>query len=299
MRPVFADLVQEMQRTLGYYQSLNRDAKLTKVIGLGSTFKLPGLQKFLKQQLQMDVVRPDGFDRIGVEGKREADFADQALNLATAYGLALQGLGLEEVSANILPTHMIKQRLWAAKQPWIAAAALVMLVAVGAAWVRLLVDTRIFEGGLAATQPEVRRVLNDARKYKEQWSTVATKSDPRPRIENLRRVLDYRDVWPKLVYDLTLAARSLGPQDVLMEPDYDAIAALPAERRQRMYIESVSADYRFLFQDAGDVDGHGHRVEDVWGDLESAGRGSGGRGGSGRGDAADVYGAGQRCDASP
>src|SRR6185295_4222288 len=42
MRPVFSDLLQEMQRSLGYYQSLNRDANLTKIIGVGSTFRLPG-----------------------------------------------------------------------------------------------------------------------------------------------------------------------------------------------------------------------------------------------------------------
>ena len=84
MRPVFADLVQEMQRTLGFYQSHNRDANLTKLIGLGSTFRLPGLQKFLKQQLQLDVVRPNGFDRIAVEGKQASEFAEQSLNLVTA-----------------------------------------------------------------------------------------------------------------------------------------------------------------------------------------------------------------------
>ncbi|NJL32084.1 MAG: type IV pilus assembly protein PilM [Phycisphaerales bacterium] len=63
MRPVFSDLVQEVQRSLGYYQSINREAKLGKVYGIGSTFRLPGLQKFLKQQLQMDVVRPDGLQK--------------------------------------------------------------------------------------------------------------------------------------------------------------------------------------------------------------------------------------------
>ena len=70
MRPVFADLVQEMQRSLGFYQSLNRDSEVSKVIGVGSTFKLPGLIKFLKQQLQMEVLRPEKFNKIAIEGKR-------------------------------------------------------------------------------------------------------------------------------------------------------------------------------------------------------------------------------------
>ncbi|MEL7089956.1 MAG: pilus assembly protein PilM, partial [Planctomycetota bacterium] len=124
MRAVFADLVQEVQRSLGFYQSLNRDSNLTKLVGVGSTFRLPGLQKFLKQQLQIDVVRPDSFARLPVvDGKRESEFSNHALNMATACGLAIQGLGLEKVSANILPRHVLASRMWRAKQPWIAASA--------------------------------------------------------------------------------------------------------------------------------------------------------------------------------
>ncbi|MGQ0629293.1 MAG: type IV pilus assembly protein PilM, partial [Phycisphaerales bacterium] len=54
MRPVFGDLAQDVQRSIGYYQSLHREAKLTRLIGLGSTFQLPGLRKFLSQQLQVE-----------------------------------------------------------------------------------------------------------------------------------------------------------------------------------------------------------------------------------------------------
>ncbi len=92
MRAVFADLVQEVQRSLGFYQSLNRDSNLTKLVGVGSTFRLPGLQKFLKQQLQLEVIRPDSYKRIGVmDGKRESDFSHHALNMATALGLGAPG----------------------------------------------------------------------------------------------------------------------------------------------------------------------------------------------------------------
>ena len=54
MRPVFSDLAQDVQRSIGYYQSSHKDANLTRLIGLGSTFNLPGLRKYLGQQLQME-----------------------------------------------------------------------------------------------------------------------------------------------------------------------------------------------------------------------------------------------------
>ena len=284
MRPVFAELVQEMQRTLGYYQSLNREAKMTKMIGLGSTFKLPGLQKFLKQQLQMDVVRPDRFQRIGIEGKREADFSEHALNLATAYGLALQGLGLDQVNANILPSHMVKQRLWSAKQPWIAAAAVVMLVASVVAWSRLIFDSQTFNGALENSQPKISKVLDLARDYKQKWSTVETKSDPRPKIENLRRVLDYRDVWPKLMHDLTLAARALEPQEALLQTDHAQIAAIPVGERRRVYIDSISAEYQFKLKGGSGARAgrEGHLVDDIWGPADADGEKSGAGGSEGQ-----------------
>ena len=134
MRPVFADMVQEMQRSLGFYQSLNRDAKLTKLVGVGSTFRLPGMTKFLRQQLQLEVIRPDGFDRVTLDAKQASGFAEHAISMATAYGLALQGLGLEEVSANILPRELLKKRVWRAKQPWVGAAAALMIAVTIVAW---------------------------------------------------------------------------------------------------------------------------------------------------------------------
>jgi len=44
MRPVFNDMVTEMQRSLGYFQSLDRKAAINNVVVLGNTVKLPGLK---------------------------------------------------------------------------------------------------------------------------------------------------------------------------------------------------------------------------------------------------------------
>jgi type IV pilus assembly protein PilM len=244
MRPVFADLVQEMQRSLGYYQSMNRDAELNRLVGVGSTFKLPGLQKFLKQQLQMEVVRPDGFKRISVEGKQQSEFSEHALNFATAYGLALQGVGLEQVSANVLPQHIMRQRLWKSKQPWIAAAAACIAVASGLAGGRYFMASAEWSAAEQQIQQTARPVVNRAQGYVNEWNETAQGSDPRMRIENLRRILDYRDLWPKLMEDLAMAAAAMGPQAETLQADYSALQRLPLNQRRRFYIDSFRAEYR-------------------------------------------------------
>jgi type IV pilus assembly protein PilM len=243
MRPVFADLVQEIQRSLGYYQSLNRDANLTRLVGVGSTFRLPGLQKFLKQQLQVDVIRPDGFKRLTVENRREADFADHALNMATAYGLALQGLELETVSANILPAQILKQRQWRSKQPWIGAAAACIALASGLAGARYFADAAAFNATITQANDTVRPVLNRAQRYVSEMLEITSGSDPRLRMENLRRVLDYRQLNPQLMEDLTLAAAAVNPQPETLQADYGALKSIPRPQRQRLYIETVKSEY--------------------------------------------------------
>ena len=72
MRPVFADLVAEIQRSIGFYASVHRDSRIKKIIALGGTFRLPGLQKYLQQNLQLDVER---IDRLGAAARRTPKLA--------------------------------------------------------------------------------------------------------------------------------------------------------------------------------------------------------------------------------
>ena len=64
LRPVFNDYVSEIQRSIGYFSSVNREAKITKIVGAGNGFKLAGLQKFLQQNLQYEVERVDNFQAL-------------------------------------------------------------------------------------------------------------------------------------------------------------------------------------------------------------------------------------------
>src|SRR5437764_15164728 len=43
LRPVFNDYVAEIQRSIGFFSSVNRDAKIGRIVGVGNGFKLAGL----------------------------------------------------------------------------------------------------------------------------------------------------------------------------------------------------------------------------------------------------------------
>lgn len=129
MRPVFNDLLSEIQRSLGYFSSLDRRAKIGRIVGLGNAMKLPGLQRYLQQNLGVEVQRLDKFR--GLSGPEVVDapaFKDNVPAFATSYGLTLQGLVDTKIRTNLVPKELVKDRMIRDKKPWaIAAAALLLL----------------------------------------------------------------------------------------------------------------------------------------------------------------------------
>ena len=129
LRPVFNDYAAEIQRSIGFFSSVNRQAKISKVIGLGNGFKLAGLQKFLQQNLQYEVERPETFKGLGGDAVLNAPlFSDNLLSFGVAYGLALQALGQSRIRTSLLPPEITTARKIRRKKPWaIAACAALML----------------------------------------------------------------------------------------------------------------------------------------------------------------------------
>ncbi len=129
LRPVFNDYVAEIQRSIGFFASVNRDAKIGRIIGVGNGFKLAGLQKFLQQNLQMDVERIDSFPSLAGDSVLNAPlFQENLLSFAIPYGLALQGLKITRVYTSLLPPEITTARLIRKKKPWAIATAAVLLL---------------------------------------------------------------------------------------------------------------------------------------------------------------------------
>src|SRR3972149_886692 len=159
MRPVFADLVQELQRSIGFYSTTHRDTKIEKVVSVGNAFLLPGLQKYLQQNLGLTVDRPEAFKNIIPSAVADQPaFREQLLSFAVAYGLALQGLELTKVTSNLLPTEIAKQVAWRKKRPAFAAAAACLVLAGGLIWFRQTSDMRALAAGAEGYPPTVTAV---------------------------------------------------------------------------------------------------------------------------------------------
>src|SRR5262249_48630078 len=98
------------------------------MIGLGSAFRLPGLQRFLGEKLQLDVRKLTKLERLPGDVLTQPAFAENVMSFAVAYGLALQGMKLSRIQTNLLPPEIQVDRMIRAKKPWAAAAAAALLL---------------------------------------------------------------------------------------------------------------------------------------------------------------------------
>ncbi len=132
IKPVLTDFVGEVQRSLGYFTNTHRNAHVAHMVGLGSAFKLPGLQKYLADKLSLEVKKPTKFEKMGGEAVfSDPLFQDNLLTFPVAYGLALQALGQARIATNLLPKGIVVDRLIRAKKPYAAASAAALLVGLG------------------------------------------------------------------------------------------------------------------------------------------------------------------------
>jgi type IV pilus assembly protein PilM len=129
MRSVFGDMVTELQRSLSFFQNLDRKATIEKVVVLGNTIKLPGLKQYLTKHLGYELIDFETFERLtGDSVTNSPSFRDNLLAFGPCYGLCLQGLGLGRLQTNLLPLEIKTERIIKAKKPWaVAAAATFML----------------------------------------------------------------------------------------------------------------------------------------------------------------------------
>jgi type IV pilus assembly protein PilM len=132
IKPVLTDFVGEVQRSLGFFSNTHRDSQIQYMVGLGSAFRLPGLQKYLSEKLQLDVRKPSAMNRLlGDEVVNAPVFTENVLSFAVPYGLAIQGLGLAKLKTNLMPQEIQRDRMIRAKKPWAIAAASALFLGVG------------------------------------------------------------------------------------------------------------------------------------------------------------------------
>jgi type IV pilus assembly protein PilM len=244
MRGVFNDFSSEIGRSIGFYSSVNRSAKIARIIGLGNGFKLPGLQNFLKQSLNYDVQRLEKFDHLaGDEVAASPQFIENLMSYAVPYGLGVQGLEISKLKTNLLPPEIEQVRVIRRKKPWALAASVLMMLGFSA----------LFMGDWNA----LAKVENPAMKSAvEQAKQVATQGDSlksafdgaksafeakKTEGENLVAITPETESWPAF---LTVVNSTLPNPEAELGLDPNLPSNLEVLRDLRVHIDAIIPRFR-------------------------------------------------------
>lgn len=239
MRPKFNELVTDIQRSIGFFQTLDRKAKISRIVPVGNAMKLPGLVSYLSKNLGYEAVEIDGFQKLsGSEVTSSAAFRDNIMSFATCYGMCLQGLKKSCLQTNLLPQEILIDRLVREKKPWAVAAVAALLLACTVnfffhwkAW--NTADPQKFADAKGA----VERVVQQSSSQKSADDGFMTEA------ENLRTIGNYvvgneenRRLWPELLRAVTASLPTY-------EGKPEDIWKMPIEERPFLYIDSVESKY--------------------------------------------------------
>ncbi|HWB54763.1 MAG TPA: type IV pilus assembly protein PilM [Tepidisphaeraceae bacterium] len=244
MRPIFADLVAEVQRSIGFYASTHKDSRIARVIASGGAFRLPGLQKYLQQNLQLDVQVLESFVAgAPSDGKLAAAFNENILSLAAAYGLAIQAMGEGKITSSLLPQHIRRAKLWKEKTKWFGIAAALFVVGTGIAYGRAYLEQIKGESSSAETaQQKINTIETTAQKYDRDWDSLSSAgAADRQAIANYQSLLDYRHIWPNLLISIRNSLPT--PQPDVASGIKDRILKIPRGDRKQIVIDSIDAFY--------------------------------------------------------
>ncbi len=239
MRRVTGQLIDEIGRSREFYQASNEEIAVKRAFGVGSTLKIPGLRTKIAGDLQMSLERLEEFKRVHLNGPDGADFAAHSINLLTALGLALQGVGLAKVDLNLSPMARIRRKIWKAKTPWFVAAAALLIISALAMFIRVELDqielARLSEivaraDGTIKQGTSLVSQLNQA-----QQGTAGGNAD-----NNVLELLKDRNVWPFLVNDTYAALAAARPSAVETGTNPSEILKIPVGDRRLISLQEFS-----------------------------------------------------------
>jgi type IV pilus assembly protein PilM len=257
MRPVFNDLLTEVQRSIGFFSSVDREAEIATVIALGNAMKLPGLRKYLEQNVGYGVVKVDSFDSLAGSSVVAAPaFHENIGCFGACYGLAIQALGKGGVRTNLLPRQLVVDRLIRRKKPWGLGVAALLLLGVTisfASFARALstVDKkRLADDGkttFEAAEQQSIRVKKDADDWKRGAEEATTQFNATDQIgQHLVGNVEGRFLWLELLRAINVCL----PHDALSTAKDGAPAAeKEIDQRNRLYITSLDCQYFENLQD--------------------------------------------------
>jgi type IV pilus assembly protein PilM len=132
IRTVLTRLHAEISRSVNFYRSQQGGSAPSRLFLTGGSARLPQLDEFFADTLQIEVLYLDPFQRIAV-GPRvdKAALEGDVLSLAESAGLALRAADAAAMKINLMPPELIREAQAMKRIPFLVAGAVAFLAALG------------------------------------------------------------------------------------------------------------------------------------------------------------------------
>jgi len=195
MTPVLRGLVNEIQRSIGFYKSVKPSVAITDLVPMGNAFKVQGMGKFLAGRLNLAVKRIESLSSFDVDRAKGLDlFQANTGTFANVLGLVVQGCGLAKISSSLLPEEIVRRKLMEKKKPFAFATAAVFLAMVAVLFLR----SSAIAGIIASKKPffsGLETVVRVAAKQKSDYESAINVSSMKKEINGLVRLYVGRAKW--------------------------------------------------------------------------------------------------------
>ncbi|MGN0847049.1 MAG: type IV pilus assembly protein PilM [Kiritimatiellia bacterium] len=137
IRTVLTRLHAEISRSINFYRSQQGGSAPDRLFLTGGCARLPQLDQFFTESLQVEVEFLNPFGKIGFGPKVKENMAAleaDAFALTESVGLALRGMDAAWISINLMPPELVEEARAMKRIPFLVVGGVAFLAALGLAW---------------------------------------------------------------------------------------------------------------------------------------------------------------------
>ncbi len=209
-------LIEELQRSLGYFRSLHPDTRVGSILALGSGFRLPGLARYVTEATGIDIHGLSSLENFDLSAARNVNFFKRySSSFPVALGTAAQALGIMgTLDSTMLPPEIIRRKLVAQKKPWLVAAAAAVLAVVGVLCLAEMTRKRGLEGADTKLVEPAKARVDEVKALRNAFNGVSVKAEV-DGLNTIGAVFADRDIWFALIDELI--------KPIPQEPDNESL----------------------------------------------------------------------------
>lgn len=190
----------EINRSISFYKAQQQGSEPVRIFLAGGSVSMPYMREFFSEKLQKPIEYLNPLRNVAVSSAVDAEkVAREAHMLGELVGLALRDVSECPMELNLRPSGLIHAEKMRAKQPYLAVAALCLLLAL-AGW--LLFFNRsasVKELTLSGLEARVKELKRYERKIEEVQKEIAAVDE---RAQPLYEIVRARQFWAEILNDL-------------------------------------------------------------------------------------------------